>query len=120
MYATRAAIAFIRTRLNSVWNTNQLRITVLSVNQATLTTLGKLWKTETHNPRWGLNRNWELLSGIKSDLEGQSLKLKAAQDLAADGPAAGLTVGGNYSDMKNLLRSAPRPKSIKVTTLTPS
>jgi hypothetical protein len=78
LYATRAALNHLRVQFESIWTTQQLKITVLSANQATLTTLEKLHKTKTHNPRWRLNRNWELLHGIMIDLNRQPLTLKIA------------------------------------------
>jgi hypothetical protein len=80
VYATRAALIFLQRQLTSIWNIQRLRITVLSGNQWTISTLEKLYKTEAHNPRWHLNRNWELLHGIMNDLKGQLLKVKMALD----------------------------------------
>jgi hypothetical protein len=80
LYATRAALVFLQRQLTKIWNIERLRITVLLGNQSTISVLGNLYKTESHNPRWRLNRNWELLHGITNDLKGQPLKLKMAID----------------------------------------
>jgi hypothetical protein len=58
---------------------DQLKLTVLTTNSSTVQVLGKLGKTTTHNPRWCLNRNWELLHRIATDLGSQPLKLKMAR-----------------------------------------
>jgi hypothetical protein len=56
-----------------------LKMTILSANDSTLVILGKLGRIDTHNPRRHLNRNWELLQGISTDLGNQPLKLKKAK-----------------------------------------
>jgi hypothetical protein len=78
LYATRAALTFLHCQLISIWKTQRLRLTALSDNQSTFFVLESLRKTETHNPRWRLNRNWELLHGILNDLNGQQLKVQLA------------------------------------------
>jgi hypothetical protein len=71
-----------RTRTeSSVDNTtSQVNNTVLSANESTLATLGKLGKISTHNPQWRLNRNWDLLNGILIDLGHHLLRRKMARE----------------------------------------
>jgi hypothetical protein len=78
LYATRAALTTLRRVLQSVWTKQPLKFTVISANESTMVTLGKLWRVSTHNPRWRLNRNWELLNGIATDLSNQPLRIKMA------------------------------------------
>jgi hypothetical protein len=49
LYATRAALTFLRIQINSIWTIHPLRLTVLSTHDATIATLTKLHKTNTHN-----------------------------------------------------------------------
>jgi hypothetical protein len=76
--ATRAAITTLRRTMSTMWS-KSLKLTILSTNESTLITLGKLDRITSHNPRWRLNRNWELLHGLSKDLGNQSLKLKTSR-----------------------------------------
>jgi hypothetical protein len=78
--ATRAALTFLQQQQISIWCIQRLRITALSENQSSIFILRKLEQTETHNPMWRLNRNWGLLHGIRSDLNGQLLKVIMAHE----------------------------------------
>jgi hypothetical protein len=77
--AARAAITTLQRTMSTKWSTEPLKITILSANESTLITLGKLDRVTGHNPRWRLNRNWELLHGLFDDLGNQPLKLKLAR-----------------------------------------
>jgi hypothetical protein len=79
LYAARAAINTLRRTMSTTWSTTPLKLTILSTNESTITTLEKLDRIGSHNPRWRLNRNWELLQGLSIDLGNQSLKLKLAR-----------------------------------------
>jgi hypothetical protein len=79
LYAARAAITTLRRSMSTTWSTKPLKLTILSANESTIITLGKLDRVTGHNPRWRLNRNWELLHGLSNDLDNQPIKLKLAR-----------------------------------------
>jgi hypothetical protein len=79
LYAARAAITTLRRTISTTWSNKPLKLTILSANKSTIITLDKLDRITGHNPRWRLNRNWELLHGLSNDLGNQPLKLKLAR-----------------------------------------
>jgi hypothetical protein len=53
---------------------------VITENEASLNALCQLFKTDTHNPWWGLNRNWEILQSINHNSDIHNMKFQLAQD----------------------------------------
>jgi hypothetical protein len=53
---------------------------VITKHEASLDALCQLFKTDTHNPQWQLNRNWEILQSINHNNDIHNMKCQLAHD----------------------------------------
>jgi hypothetical protein len=58
----------------------QLHLQAVSEHEAPLTALVHILKIETHNPRWQLNRNWDILNSIMHNIHIHQLNWYLGQD----------------------------------------
>jgi hypothetical protein len=79
LHANQAALLFLQMQLKHIWH-HQMQVQVITKHKALLTALCHLWKTDTHNPRWRLNQNWEILQSINYNNDIHNLKCQLAQD----------------------------------------
>jgi hypothetical protein len=53
---------------------------VITKHEALLNALCQLFKTDSHNPQWRLNHNWEILQSIIHNNDIHNMKCQLAQD----------------------------------------
>jgi hypothetical protein len=71
--AIHAGLYAMRTFVGEDWTTQPNEVHISSRNQQTAQILAHIWKTTNHNPRWRLNRNWEILWSIRQDIANNGL-----------------------------------------------
>jgi hypothetical protein len=73
LHANQAALIYLM-RLQPVWQEQVFNLCVVTDHEAVLTALTHIKKTEKHNPRWRLNRNWEILHSINYNQDTHNLE----------------------------------------------
>jgi hypothetical protein len=68
LHAIQAALLFLQMQLKHIWH-HQMQFRVITKHEALLDALCQLFKTDTHNPQWQLNRNWEILQSLNHNNE---------------------------------------------------
>jgi hypothetical protein len=79
LHAIQAALLFLQMQLKHVWH-HQMQLQVITEHEALLDALCHLWKTDSHNPWWRLNHNWEILQSINHNNNIHNMKFQLAQD----------------------------------------
>jgi hypothetical protein len=75
LVALHAALFLLRSLIGQYWVTSCSTVKISTMNSQTALILSQLWKIKRHNPRWRLNRNWEVLSNIQNDIADNLLKI---------------------------------------------
>jgi hypothetical protein len=75
LVAIHAALYLLRSAIGKPWSTEPATVKISTTNSQTVQILSHLWKTVRHNPRWRLNRNWEILSNIQNDIASNELEM---------------------------------------------
>jgi hypothetical protein len=57
-----------------------MQLWVITKHEASLDALCHLFKTDSHNPQWQLNRNWEILQSINHNNDIHNMKCQLVQD----------------------------------------
>jgi hypothetical protein len=57
-----------------------MQFRVITKHEASLDALCQLFKTDTHNPQWWLNCNWEILQSINHNNDIHNMKCQLVQD----------------------------------------
>jgi hypothetical protein len=73
--ALHAALYLLRSIIGKLWITMPATLMISTSNSQTALILSQLWKTTKHNPRWRLNRNWEVLNNIQNDIATNELEI---------------------------------------------
>jgi hypothetical protein len=79
LHALQAALLFLQMQLTHIFQ-EQLHLQAVTEHKAPLTALVHILKIETHNPRWQLNRNWDILNSIMHNIHIHQLNWYMAQD----------------------------------------
>jgi hypothetical protein len=79
LHALRAALLFLQLQLTHIFQ-EQLHLQAVTEHNAPLTALVHILKIETHNPRWQLNRNWDILNSIMHNIHIHQLNWYLGQD----------------------------------------
>jgi hypothetical protein len=79
LHALQAALLLLQMQLTHIFQ-EQLHLQAVTEHEALLTTLVHILKIETHNPRWRLNRNWDILNSIMHNIHIHQLNWYLAQD----------------------------------------
>jgi hypothetical protein len=66
-------------QLKHIWH-HQMQFWVITKHEALLDALCQLFKTDTHNPQWWLNCNWEILQSIYHNNDIHYMKCQLVQD----------------------------------------
>jgi hypothetical protein len=64
LHTLQAALLFLQMQLTHIFQ-EQLHLQAVAEHKAPLTAPIHILKIETHNPRWRLSRNWDILNSIK-------------------------------------------------------
>jgi Reverse transcriptase (RNA-dependent DNA polymerase) len=75
LIALHAALHLLRSLIGKTWITEPATVQISTANSQTGLILSQLWKTGRHNPRWRLNRNWEVLFNIQNDIAANVLEV---------------------------------------------
>jgi hypothetical protein len=75
----QAALLFLQMRLTPIFQ-EQLHFHTVTEHRAPLNALVHSLKIETHNPRWQLNRNWDILNSIMHNIHIHQLNWYLGQD----------------------------------------
>jgi hypothetical protein len=79
LHVLQAALLFLQTQLTHIFQ-EQLHFQAVTEHEAPLTALVHILKIETHNPRWRLNRNCDILNSIMHNIHIHQLNWYMAQD----------------------------------------
>jgi hypothetical protein len=79
LHTLQAALLFLQMQLTHIFQ-EKLYLQAVTKHEAPLTALVHILKIETRNPRWRLNRNWDILNSIMHNIHIHQLNWYLAQD----------------------------------------